>query len=114
MRFYEECVAVAQQLEKEMNRETQALFMECPFSELWKYHLTLGLWMRNRYLNEQSYLYRALLILGKNTKDEMSMYLLEFEKSTNAIKTGATHRLLRFFIWIDLSLCGTAVTYRVG
>jgi len=86
MRFYEECVAVAQQLEKEMSQENQALFMECPFSELWKYHLTLGLWMRNRYLNEQSYLYQALLILGKKTKDEMSMFLLKFAQQYLLLK----------------------------
>lgn len=78
MRFYEECVAIAQQLEKEMTQEMRELFMEAPFSDLWQYHFTLGTWIRNHHLNENSYLYRALLILGKKTKDDMSMYLLEF------------------------------------
>ena len=78
MRYYEECVAVAQQLEKEMTQEMRELFMQTPFSDLWQYHFTLGTWIRNHLLNEKSYLYRALLILGKRTKDDMSMYLLEF------------------------------------
>ncbi len=78
MRFYEACVAVAEQLEQEMTRENREVFMETEFAELWQYHFTIGMWIRNRFLNEKEYLYKALLILGKRTKDQMSMYLLEF------------------------------------
>jgi len=78
MLFFEECLAMAQQLEREMAQETRELFMETPFNELWQYHFTLGTWIRNHYLDEKSYLYKALLILGKKSKDDMSMFLLEF------------------------------------
>ena len=42
MLFFEECLAMAQQLEREMAQETRELFMETPFNELWQYHFTLG------------------------------------------------------------------------
>ncbi len=78
MRFYEECVTIAQQLEKEMTQEARELFIETQFSDLWQYHYTIGMWIRNHHLDEKGYLYRALLILGKKSKDDMSMFLLEF------------------------------------
>jgi len=80
MRFYEACMAVAKQIKSQMSLEDQLCFMEASHKELWQYHFSLGLWVRNHCLDEKGYLYRALFLLGKQTKDEMSMFLLEFSQ----------------------------------
>ena len=81
MRFYKACEAVAIQVKELMTAEQQLCFMETPFRDMWQYHFTLGLWIRNHCLDEKGYLFKALRVLGKRTKDEMAMFLLDFTQS---------------------------------
>ncbi len=78
MRFYDTCIAMAQQVLAEMSVEEQRCFAETPYADIWQYHFSVGLWIRNHYLNESDYLYRALRVLGRPSADEMSLFLLEF------------------------------------
>ena len=80
MRFYEACVAVTNEIKKQMSLEEQLCFMETSYNDLWQYHFSVGHWVRNHCLDEKGYLYKALLMLGMQTKDEMSMFLLEFSQ----------------------------------
>ena len=86
MRFYEACVRVAERIENRMPPEEQARFMETPYSELWQYHFTVGLWIRNYGLQNEPDLYPALRILGYNDTDAMSLYLLEFTQQYLKLK----------------------------
>ncbi|MBQ6848623.1 MAG: hypothetical protein IJN76_01045 [Clostridia bacterium] len=78
MRFFNACAEVAQQVKNEMSQEDRLRFMDTPYEEVWQYHFSVGMWIRNRYLGKTEYLYKALLVLGNKTEDEMSLYLLKF------------------------------------
>ena len=78
MGFYNACIAMVQELKKEMSRQEQLLFMDTPYTELWQHHFSVGWWIRNHYLKETDYLHKALLVLDKGSVDEMSLFLLEF------------------------------------
>ncbi len=78
MRFCKACVTVAEGIEQQMTQENQMLLMETPYPELWKYHFTVGMWIRNHCLDEKEYLYQAFRVLGFETKDDMSLFLIEF------------------------------------
>ena len=86
MRFCEACIAVAEQMASFMTQEERAIFMETEYGELFNYYFSLGQWLHIHHLHESAYLYRALRILGKKSKEEMSLFLLEFAQQYFLLK----------------------------
>jgi len=86
MRFYMECAEVAEKIAAQMTREALELFIETEYSELFRFHFSWGMWIRNHCLDPQGYLYKALNVLGKETRDEMSMFLLGFAQQYLTLK----------------------------
>ena len=78
MRFYTECVRVAESVGALLTEKQRALFVACEQDKLPEYQLTLGLWIRHHLLPHNAYLREALDVLGFVTPDEMSLYLIEF------------------------------------
>ena len=78
MQFYAACVRVAEQIEDMLSNEQREIFIETEYKDLFLYHFSLGLWMRNHCLKKGDYLYRALQTIGCRDTDSMSMFLLEF------------------------------------
>ena len=79
MRFYKSCVTVVERIQEQLNLEEQLTLMETPYEELWRYS-DLGVWIENHYLKETDYLYKAFKLIGKQTKEEMTLFLLEFSQ----------------------------------
>ena len=78
MRFYTECVRVAESVGALMSEEQCAHFAECESKRLPEYQWTLGMWIRNHLLPHNTYLRAALNVLGFATPDDMSLFLIEF------------------------------------
>ncbi len=78
MRFYKECVVVAERVWWLMNEEQSALFTDTELGQLWQYQLTLGMWIQNHILPHNAYLRQALTVLGYVTPNEKSLFLIEF------------------------------------
>ena len=78
MRFYEECVRVAESVGALMSDEQRTCFTKCEVNKLGEYQWTLGMWIHNHLLPHNTYLHGALIILGYVTPDEMSRYLIAF------------------------------------
>ena len=81
MKFYNACIQVAEAVETMLNKEEQALFMETEDTQMYLYHFSLGIWIRDHYLKPDDYLYQAFCCLGLRDRDRMSSYLLLFIKS---------------------------------
>jgi len=98
MQFYAACVRVAEQIEDILSNEQREIFIETEFKDLFLYHFSLGLWIRNHCLKKGDYLYRALQTIGYRDTDSMSMFLLEFIQQYAVL-------LLSLSVISNISLC---------
>lgn len=80
MRFYEECVRVAEGVGALFTDEERRLFAECPTDELWNYYSTAGIWIHSHVLPNNPYLQNALTAIGCVLFDDAFWFLLEFAR----------------------------------
>lgn len=65
------------QIEKQINdKESILLFINCKYNDLNLYHFGLGTWIRNNLLQTNSQLYNLFLKAGINSKDDMSLLII--------------------------------------
>lgn len=78
MRFYHECIKVANSVELLFTEEQRTLFIEADLIHLYEYQSSVGMWIQRRILPHNSYLHNALTVLGYTEFEDMSFFLLEF------------------------------------
>ena len=75
MRFYQECVRVAQSVGTLMTEEQLAAFADTITAE---HRYVLGMWVGNHLLPQNPYLHEALEALGLTTAEEKTQFLITF------------------------------------
>ena len=65
------------QMRSFFTKEQWDAFLSCSFEELYAYHFSLGMWVRNELLNEGSELEKAFRKSGIVQKDDMSTLMIQ-------------------------------------
>lgn len=77
MKMYEELCRVFKILKSRMNEDSLTKFKAYSFENLNDYHFSLGLVIRNDYLNSDSALYSMFKQMGIDDKDEISALMIK-------------------------------------
>lgn len=64
-------------IEEQFNKDNLAAFIECDYCDLCNYHFSLGLWIRNNLLTENSQLLKAFEENGIIRLDDISTLIIE-------------------------------------
>ena len=64
-------------IEKLFDTKSFIRFIQMDYCKLSQYHFSLGLWIRNHLLQDNSQLYRAFRENGIMDKDDMSMLIIQ-------------------------------------
>lgn len=80
MRFYQECIRVANSVGALMNEKEKTAFVHGDTARIEDYQYTLDIWIRNHLLPHNTYLVQALTVLGYATTKEQSLYLIDFAR----------------------------------
>ncbi|WP_409970112.1 DUF6794 domain-containing protein [Bengtsoniella intestinalis] len=63
-------------IEAYFSKKEMVRFLDCPYPELFRYHLGLGTWIRNHLLTVDGSLYNAFSNCGIRQKDDMSNWII--------------------------------------
>jgi len=78
MKLYNEIQNSFPMIEKLFTKEDLSEFKNAPLSDLYRYHLGLGIWIRNNLLcPKENLLYSLFLESGIKHKDEMSSFIIK-------------------------------------
>lgn len=77
MNIYEELQKVCKILEKEMDSKTKSNFKNTDFSDLINYHFSLGIWIRNNILTENSAILDYFKGVDMENLDEISFFIIQ-------------------------------------
>ena len=80
MRFYQECVKVAKSVGALLTEEQMGKFLQGDAETMYEYHRVLGMWIGHHLLPHNPYLTDALSLLGKDTEEDKTRYLIAFSQ----------------------------------
>lgn len=64
-------------IEKQLTKAEIEEFINCDYNDLILYHISIGRWIRNRILKENSTIYKLFKMNGAANKDDMSQLIIK-------------------------------------
>ena len=80
MRFYQECVMVAKSVGALMTEEQMTKFLNGNVETMHDFQSVLGMWIGHHLLPHNPYLMDALSLLGMETAEQKTRYLIAFSQ----------------------------------